>query len=360
MKDGMDRREFLGTAALAALTVPVVLQGGVKSAKADNDSQTANKGGARSMKRICIEEHWSSPIESMSAGPPFDVNTIGTPLRRLKDIEQERLPLMNESGITIQVLNAGYPRYNGKGDPNAIIATIAKINDSLAETVRKHPDRFAAFAALPTWDPKASADELRRAVTQLGFKGALIAGRTANGEYYDQQKYWVLWERAEELGVPIYLHPGEPSPDFPGHPELKGPIWSWGVETGTHALQIIGSGVFDAFPKTTLILGHLGEALPYLLGRLDEGYVMSHKPVKLKKLYSQYVKDNIAVTTSGKYRPEALICAIAALGSDRVLFSIDYPWVTIKDGLACFENTPMTDSDREKIAHLNAERLLKM
>lgn len=133
-----------------------------------------------------------------------------------------------------------------------------------------------------------------------------------------------------------------------------------GVETGTHALQIIGSGVFDAFPKTTLILGHLGEALPYLLGRLDEGYVMSHKPVKLKKLYSQYVKDNIAVTTSGKYRPEALICAIAALGSDRVLFSIDYPWVTIEDGLACFENTPMADSDREKIAHLNAERLLKM
>ena len=124
--------------------------------------------------------------------------------------------------------------------------------------------------------------------------------------------------------------------------------------------EIIGSGVFDAFPKATLILGHLGESLPFLLGRLDEGYVMSHKPVKLKKLYSQYIKENIVVTTSGKYKPEALICAIAALGADRVLFSVDYPWVTPKDGVACFENTPLSDSDREKIYHLNAERLLRL
>ena len=356
----MDRRDFLRKAAFTALTVPVALQGGLKTAQAKDDSPEASKQGARPMKRIGIEEHWASPAASMGAEPPFDVNTVRIPLRRLGDIEQERLPLMNESGIAMQVLNAGYPRYDGQGDPNAVIATIRKINDSLAETVRKHPDRFAAFAALPMWDPKAAADELKRTATQLGFKGTLILGRTANGEYYDQQKYWVFWEQAEELGAPIYLHPGEPSPDFPGHLELKGPIWSWGVETATHALEIIGSGVFDAFPKTTLILGHLGESLPYLLGRLDEGYVMSHKPVKLKKLYSQYIKDNIVVTTSGKYKPEALICATAALGADRVLFSVDYPWVTPEAGVACFENTPLSDSDREKISHLNAERLLRL
>jgi 2,3-dihydroxybenzoate decarboxylase len=198
------------------------------------------------------------------------------------------------------------------------------------------------------WDPKAAADELERTVVQLGFKGIMVKG-TTNGEYYDEQKFWVLWERAERLGVPIYLRPAEPSPDYRGHPELKGPIWSWGVETATHTLRIVGSGVFDAFPKATLILGHLGESLPFLLGRLDEGYVMSHKPVKLKKLYSQYIKDNIVVTTSGKYRPEALLCTIAALGVDRVLFAVDYPWVTNKAGVECLENTPLSDSDREKI-----------
>jgi 2,3-dihydroxybenzoate decarboxylase len=359
MKSKMGRREFLGKAAVTALTVPAVLQGGLKTAHAKDGPPEARRQGATPVKRISIEEHLSSPEDNMAVRPPFDVNTVRVPISRLKDIEQVRLPLMNESGITMQVLNANYPGYSGQGDADAVIATIRKINDGLAETVKKYPDRFAAFASLPLWDPKAAANELERTVTQLGFKGTMIKGST-NGEYYDQQKFWVLWERAEGLGVPIYLHPAEPSPDYQGHPELKGPIWSWGVETATHALRIVGSGVFDAFPKATLILGHLGESLPFLLGRFDEGYVMSHKPVKLKKLFSQYIQDNIVVTTSGKYRPEALLCTIAALGADRVLFAVDYPWVTPEDGVACVENTPLSDSDREKIYHLNAERLLRL
>ena len=166
-------------------------------------------------------------------------------------------------------------------------------------------------------------------------------GRT-NSEYYDQQKFWVFWQCAKELGVPIYLHPAGAS--LRRSSRLKGPIWSWGVETATHALRIIGAGVFDAFPKLTIILGHLGESLPFLLGRLDEGYAMSHKPVKLKKPFSQYIRDNIIVTTSGKYRPEALLCTVAALGADRVLFAVDYPWVTNEDGIRCFEDTPLADS----------------
>ncbi len=355
MKNKMGRREFLGKTAVAALALSSILHGGSKTARSQDGSSETRKQG----KKIAIEEHWASPAYTAIGAPPFDVNTVRVPLSRLKDIEQTRLPLMDESGIAMQVLNAVYPTYDGKEDAAALTATVKKINDSLAETVRKHPGRFAAFAALPLWDPKAGADELTRAVVQLGLKGTLIMGRT-NGEYYDEKKYWSFWERAEELGAPVYLHPAEPSPDYEGHPELKGPIWSWGVETATHALRLIGAGVFDAFPKVTLILGHLGESLPFLLGRLDEGYVMSHKPVKLKKLYSQYIRENIVVTTSGKYRPEALLCAKAALGADRVLFSVDYPWVTPQDGVACFENTPMSDSDREKISCLNAEGLLKL
>lgn len=183
------------------------------------------KQGGMPLKRIALEEHWSGPAYDAAVTPPFDINTVRVPLSRVKDIEQIRLPLMNECGITMQVLNAFYPAYDGKRDAAALTATVRKVNDSLAETVRKHPDRLAAFAALPLWDPKAAADELTRAVLQLGLKGTLIMGRT-NGEYYDQQKYWPLWERAEELGAPVYLHPAEPSPDYEGHPELKGPIWA--------------------------------------------------------------------------------------------------------------------------------------
>jgi len=324
------------------------------------------------MKRICVEEHWGTPeVAEIKAkwlartGLSASVNFAETPLvgPRIGDFEKFRLPLMDESGITMQVLSSGSPGVQGIIDRETAVATAKKINDAEAEIIRKYPGRFAGFACLPTQDPKAAADELERTVTRLGFKGAMIQGHT-NFEYLDEQKFWVLWERAEALGVPIYLHIMEPSHEarkiYEGHRELEGPIWSWGVEAATHALRIIGAGVFDAFPKTILILGHLGESLPYLLGRLDEGYVMAFKSRKLKRLFSQYIKENILITTSGKYQPEALVCAISAMGADRILFAADYPWVSLKEAVDLVERTPISDSDKEKIYHLNAERWLKL
>ncbi len=162
--------------------------------------------------------------------------------------------------------------------------------------------------------------------------------------------------------MPIYVHPFEPPVEttklYEGHPEIRGPGWSWTVDTASHALRVIGAGVFDAFPKSTLILGHLGEALPYLLGRLDEGYVMAYKTRKLKRLLSEYIKENVIITTSGKYRPETLVCAISAMGSDRVLFAADYPFVAPGDSVRQIESAPISDADKEKIYHLNAERWL--
>ncbi|HUJ88606.1 MAG TPA: amidohydrolase family protein, partial [Syntrophorhabdales bacterium] len=235
--------------------------------------------------------------------------------------------------------------------------------DAQAEIIRKYPGRFAGFAALPTQDPKAAADELERAVTQLGFKGAMILGHT-NGEYLDLEKFWIIWERAEGLGVPIYLHPAEPFVDqikiYDGRPEFMGPAWSWGVETGTHALRIIGAGVFDVFPKATLILGHMGEMLPYMTVRIDEGYEMTFHKTKLKKMPSDYMKENIMITTSGKYSPGALICAVRELGADRILFAGDYPWVTPKEAVELIERVPISGADKEKIYHLNAEKLFKL
>jgi 2,3-dihydroxybenzoate decarboxylase len=324
------------------------------------------------MKRICCEEHWGNQelIDIRNAwgkrtGFPPSVDPKTTPhvFPRLVDIDERRLPLMDEAGITMQVLSTSSPAIQGIIDAAAAVPAAKRTNDALAEVIRKYPGRFAGLAALPTQDPRAAADELERAVKQLGYKGAMIQGCT-NGEYLDEKKYWVIWERAAALEAPVYLHVAEPSAEarkiYDGHPELLGPIWSWGVEAATHGLRIIGAGVFDAFPNATLILGHLGESLPYLLGRLDEGYAMAFKPVMLNKPFSQYVMENVMITTSGKYNPEALLCAISALGADRILFAADYPWVTPKEAVEHLERTPMSNADREKIYHLNAERVFKL
>jgi len=381
-KNRIGRREFLGKAALAALTLPVMLQGGMNIGYAKNyPSSTTGPEESEmkmkmKMKRICIEEHWSNKeldevgmqwrdrIGSLVSIGQTIPPSFATRLRRLGDFDEFRLPLMDESGITMQVLALSSPGIQGLTDASKAIDVAKRTNDFQAEIIGKHSDRFAGFAALPTQDPKVAADELERTIKQLGFKGAMIQGHT-NWEYLDAQKYWVIWERAEALGVPIYLHVSEPSRDsmkmYAGYPELTGPTWAWGVETATHALRIIVSGVFDSFPKAMLILGHLGESLPYLLGRLDEGYgYAAFGPKKLKKSLSEYIKENVLITTSGLYHPEALVCAISAMGAERVLFAVDYPFVDPKVSVGLFERTPMNASDKEKIYHLNAERWLRL
>ena len=367
----MGRREFLGKAAIAAATVPAALN--LASGKGGaEDKPTGSKIHTRT-KKIALEEHWANQELNelrtdwgKRTGYPITVDpkAIAYSFPRTPDFEKFRLPFMDEFGIAMQVISTGSPGIQGYADAQTAVIKAKQINDAQAEIIRKYPGRFAGFAGLPTQDPKAAADELERAVKQLGFKGTMIQGST-HWEYLDETKYWVIWERAAALEVPIYLHVQEPSFDsakvYVGHPELTGATWAWGVETGTHALRIINAGVFDAFPKATLILGHLGESLPYLLGRLDEGYVMAAKSGrKLQKRLSEYIRSNIVVTTSGLYRPEALLCAISAMGEDRVLYSMDYPFVHPKASIDCFESTPMSDEVREKIAHLNAERWLKL
>jgi 2,3-dihydroxybenzoate decarboxylase len=373
-KQGMDRREFLGKAALVAAVVPAVLGGGAGKAGAQ-DRPPAGLGDKTKSKmwKIAVEEHWANQELNelrtewgKRTGYPITVDpkAIGYSFPRAADFEKFRLPFMDEFGIRMQVISTGSPGVQGYADAASAVAMAKKLNDAKAEIIRKYPSRFAGFAALPTQDPKAAADELERAVKQLGFKGAMIQGST-HWEYLDANKYWVIWERAAALEVPIYLHVQEPSFDsakaYEGHPELTGATWAWGVETGTHALRIINAGVFDAFPKANLILGHLGEMLPYLLGRLDEGYFMAAKSGrKLQKPLSEYVRSNVLVTTSGLYRPEALVCAISAMGPDRVLYAMDYPFVQPKASIECFDGTPMSDEVREKVSHLNAERWLKL
>jgi 2,3-dihydroxybenzoate decarboxylase len=373
MKQMIGRREFFGKAPVAAVALsPLVKSDGLmREFAASEEPATAPAKSKSKTKKIGIEEHWTPPplqgMTQISADPAVrsSVNPAEIPAAMVRAQNFEaRLPLMDEAGVTMQVIATSSPGVQGFADAAAAIAMAKKVNDSQAEVIGKYPGRFAGFAALPTQDPKAAADELERAVAQLGFKGAMIQGHTPSWEYLDGQKFWVLWERAEALNVPIYLHIGEPPPEvkkaYEGHDELLGPAWSWGVEAATHALRIIGGGVFDAFPKVNLILGHMGESLPYLLARFDEGYAMAYKPRKLKKLFSEYIKENILITTSGKYRPETMMCAVNAMGIDRILFAEDYPYVTPKEAVGFVEASPLSDSDKEKIFHTNAERWLRL
>ncbi len=347
MTDKIGRRGFLGTAAPAALAVPLLSQAG--RANSLGSSASLQGGAKATIKRIAVEEHWTAEDVSKA---------LKRAVRRPDeaDLGEIRLSAMDAAGITMQVISNGY--YADITDVPTAVALVKKNNDRLAEAIRKHPDRFAGFAGLALQDPKSVADELERAVTQLGLKGAMVHGQDhANWEYLDSQKFWPLWERAAALGVPICLHPLAPPPDsfkmIEGRPELQSLDWAGAVYVATQALRLMVSGVFDAFPKATLILGHLGELLPYWLGRLDES-------TKMKKRPSAYMRENVLLTTSGSYRPEALVCAIAAMGADRVLFATDYPNVDGKLCVQMVENTPMSGADREKIYHLNAERWLRL
>ncbi|MGY4651164.1 amidohydrolase family protein [Mycobacterium sp. URHB0021] len=230
--------------------------------------------------------------------------------------------------------------------------------------VSEHPTRFRGFAALPLQDPVAAAAELNRCIDELGFCGALVNDHLG-GRYLDDPLYEPVWEAVESLGVPLYLHPGAPPADdwrvLNGHPELYGAMWSWAAEVSGHALRILCSGVFDRHPSATMILGHMGEFLPFQRSRLDSRYATTSSPdYRLQRPPSVYLGTNIVFTTSGVFSPAALAGAVLEVGADAIMFSVDYPYESSHDAVAGFERTTLSPQDREKIAHANAERILKI
>jgi gamma-resorcylate decarboxylase len=249
-------------------------------------------------------------------------------------------------------------------DRAAALATEA--NDALAEIVAAHPDRYAGFAALPMQDVGAAVAELDRAVQTLGFNGALVngyssLGRLDSGVYYDDPRYDSLWERFSSLGVPLYLHPRNPLPDqrriYEGREQLLGPTWAFGAETAVHALRMLIGGVFDRFPELTVVLGHLGELLPFAIRRLEQR-LSRRADVELAHPASTYLHRNFYLTTSGNYHTPSLIGILLELGADRVLFAADYPFEELEDGARWLEHVPISDHDRVKIASENARGLL--
>jgi predicted TIM-barrel fold metal-dependent hydrolase len=310
---------------------------------------------------IAIEEHYSDP-EVKAHFEPGDAAGPPQIAQRMGDLFDLRIKEMDAAGVDVQVLSHAAPSTQ-KMEAELAVKVARLANDNLHKTVQARPDRFAGFAALPTADPKAAADELERAVIKLGFKGAMIHGLT-NGAFIDEKRFWPIFERAQALDVPIYLHPSLPDEtviaryykDYvKDYPAILSAGWGFTVETATAGIRMVLSGVFKTYPNLKIIIGHLGEGLPFLLWRLDHAFSRDGK-VKFREVFS----NNVWITTSGNFSNPALLCSVMEMGIDRILFSVDYPFVDSKLGTAWMETVPLCVEDRAKILHGNAEKLLKM
>jgi len=316
------------------------------------------------MKIIALEEHyWDQEVAThfKERGPEMRIPALQ---ERLFDLGALRIKEMDEAGIELQVLSHGAPATQ-RLDAETAVPLARRANDRLHEAVKKHPGRFEGFAVLPSADPKAAADELERAVTRLGFKGAMIHGLT-NNLFIDDKRFWPIFERAQALDVPLYLHPAVPHKavidvyykdyldQFPG---LMTAAWGFGVETATQGIRLVLSGVFEAYPGLKIILGHLGEGLPFYLWRIDMALA---RQGNRKTPFRDTFREHFWITTSGNFSTPSLLCCVMEMGADRILFSVDYPFVPNPPGVKWMEHVPLGPEDRAKILHGNAQRLLKL
>lgn len=283
--------------------------------------------------------------------------------KALEDSDQ-RIAAMDEAGIDIFVLSQTSPGVQAERDAGRAVRRARRANDYMQTLIKQHPKRYRGFAHLAVQDVRGARDELKRCVEELGFLGALINGQT-NGIYLDHECYLPFWERVVELGVPVYLHPADPylQPHvLQGYPVMQGAVWGWSVDNSSHFLRLLFSGLFDRFPELTIILGHMGETLPFFAWRIDSRYRVSNDPdrPRLKKEPSEYFRSNLIITTTGVCQDSALQCALAEVGDDRVLFSVDYPYEEAPEAAEWIEHTPLTSAQREKICYRNAERVLRL
>ncbi len=317
------------------------------------------------VRKIAFEEHYTAVgfgDYSQAFVQHLDPATAAGLGAQLTDFGAGRLELMDRAGIDYVILSQTGPGVQGERDAAVALKRARENNDFLAAQVAARPDRYGAFATLPMHDPVTAAAELQRSVEQLGFKGALVNGHT-NGVYYDDPAYDVFWERLQALDVPLYLHPFyayvEPHA-YRGHPELAGATWGWGVETATHTLRLLFGGVFDRYPGVKVILGHMGEGLPFQRWRLDSRFAAYPYGVKLQRKPSEYIGSNVLITTSGVCSHATLVGAIAEMGAEAVMFSIDYPYESTDLAVEFIETAPLDEATRELVCRGNALRVFKL
>jgi 2,3-dihydroxybenzoate decarboxylase len=319
---------------------------------------------AKPLGKIALEEHFMVPdfMEYFAETYPNISPEIAklAPVA-LQDFGDHRLSIMDRHHIDFVVLSLAGPGVQVEKEPAVALKKSKSVNDFLATEIQKRPQRFGGFAHLPMQNPAAAADELERCVRDLGFQGAMINGQT-NGEYLDLDKYSVFWERVAGLEAPVYLHPANPvdrPATYAGHTELWGPVCSWAFETATHALRLVFAGVFERYPKARLVLGHMGETLPFSLWRFDSRWQVCNRGGRtLPQPPSFYIRQNIAITTSGVCSDSSLRCALDAMGDDNVMFSVDYPFEKTDLAAQFIENATISPAQRVKVASENARRIL--
>ena len=310
---------------------------------------------------IAIEEHYFDAEIASHYGEAEQRPALRA---RLEDLGAQRISEMDEAGIDIQVLSHAAPGTHLM-DAELAVPLAQRANDRLYQSVRLHPQRFAAFATLPAIDAPAAADELERCVTKLDMKGAMIHGLT-KGLFIDDKRFWPIFERAQALDVPIYIHPAIPHravvdayyKDYlEAFPALLTAGWGFTVETATQGIRLVLSGLFKAYPNLKIILGHLGESLPFSLWRIDQA--LSRKGNNAASFRDTFC-EHFYITTSGNFSDPAMLCSIMEMGADRILFAVDWPYVENRPGTEWMERISLSAEDKAKILNGNAKRLLHM
>jgi predicted TIM-barrel fold metal-dependent hydrolase len=326
------------------------------------------------MRTITLEEHYASPAFMDGPGSSLKDQARGPEAGRLKgvpellcDLDERRIANMDAAGIDVQVLSLTSPGTE-QLDATEAMALAREANDFLAQAIRRHPTRLAGFAALPTAAPEAAAEELERVVRTYDFKGAMINGHT-RGRYLDDPFFWPILGRAAALQVPLYIHPAQPpqavvEASYMGNysPEVGTALsmasWGWHIETAIHVLRLVMSGAFDRYPDLQVIIGHLGEGLPFMIPRLE--LTLPQQVTKLERPTGAYLRENLHYTFSGFNFLPSFLNLLLEVGVSRIMFSADYPYASLEQARSFLDHLPVSPAEKEQIAHGNAERLLRL
>ena len=357
-KAGITRRGFMQVGSGAALAAGVLRS----AAGAENSLASLSFPG-----KIALEEHFDFPATASASyaargSPEFQ--------RQIQDLGSGRIAEMDRGGVEVCILSLVGPGIQAITNPRQAVEVARQANDHLAENIAKNPKRLRGFAALALQDPQGAAQELTRSIKDLGFCGALVNGFTQSGQtdsisFYDMPQFRDFWATLQQLNVPLYLHPRSAlpahQPAYQGHPWLTGSIWGFTAETSIHALRLTGSGLFDDYPKVKLILGHLGEGLPCNIWRIDNriSRTLADRP-KAKHPIGHYLRVNFYITTSGNFRTQTLTEVMLEVGSDRILYSVDFPFEDMGIAAEWFDRAPLSEADRLKIGRSNAQQLFRL
>ncbi len=324
-------------------------------------------------KVIALEEHFATPLSLKSRGRwlneastnPSTAARSTKLVAQLLDLGEGRIAAMDEAGIDMQILSLTAPGVE-QLDVTEAVSVARDANERVAEATRLYPKRLAGFATIPTSSPKEASETLEKAVHEYGFKGAMINGHI-RGRYLDDRFFWPILERAEALKVPLYIHPTVP-PQQVIETSYKGNFseevsyllatagWGWHIETALHVLRLIFSGAFDSYPELQVMVGHLGEALPFMLHRIDRR--MSKETTKLHRSVAEYLRENIYYTFGGFNFTPAFLNLLLEVGADRIMFSADHPYLPMSAARSFLDDLPVSPVDKAKIAHGNAEKLM--